>query len=104
MGMTEREIQRFLVSALRKIGFTVCVTSTNKSSRCTHGTPDLFVHIHDGLWLGLEVKSETGGLSEEQSKLEKSGAVHIIRSIEEGVKLAMDKRNTRLLKIRGMAS
>jgi len=87
-NMTEREIQRRIIDALRKSGCLVCVTSNRRHTANTPGTPDLFVW-HGGRWTALEVKSPDGRLTAKQSALVESGAVHVVRSVEEALRAVM---------------
>jgi len=87
-NMTEREIQRRIIDALRKAGCLVCVTSNRRHTANTPGTPDLFVW-HEGRWTALEVKSSDGRLTTKQSALVESGAVHVVRSVEEALRAVM---------------
>ena len=87
-NMTEREIQRRIVDALRKAGCLVCVTSNRERTANTPGTPDLFVW-RDGKWTALEVKSPDGRLTAKQSALVESGAVHVVRSVEDALQVVM---------------
>jgi len=86
--MTEREIQRRIVDALRKAGCLVCVTSNRQPTANTPGTPDLFVW-RDGKWTALEVKSPNGKLTATQSALAESGAVHVVRSVDDALRAVM---------------
>jgi len=88
MNMTEREIQRRIIDALRKAGCLVCVTSNRRHTANTPGTPDLFVW-RDGKWTALEVKSPDGRLTAKQSALVESGAVHVVRSVEDALQVVM---------------
>jgi hypothetical protein len=83
--MTEREIQTYAVKVLRKLGFTCCVTSNGRRTANTRGTPDVFVLIGKGYWIGLEFKSPTGLVSKEQYDINP----HVARSIEEAVSTTM---------------
>jgi len=87
-NMTEREIQRRIIDALRKAGCLVCVTSNRRHTANTPGTPDLFVW-HEGKWTALEVKSPDGRLTVKQSALVESGAVHVVRSVEDALQVVM---------------
>ena len=87
-NVTEREIQRRIVGALRKAGCLVCVTSNRRHTANTPGTPDLFVW-HEGKWTALEVKSPDGRLTAKQSALVESGAVHVVRSVEDALRAVM---------------
>jgi len=87
-NMTEREIQRRIIDALRKAGCLVCVTSNRRHTANTPGTPDLFVW-HKGRWTALEVKSPDGRLTVKQSALVESGAVHVVRSVEDALRVVM---------------
>ena len=86
--MTERETQRRIVDALREAGCLVCVTSNRRHTANTPGTPDLFVW-RDGVWTALEVKSPDGRLTVKQSALVESGAVTVVRSVEEALRAVM---------------
>ena len=84
--MTEREIQRKGVQALRKLGFEVVVTSNRMRTANTKGTPDVFVYSKKReQWTALEVKAPGGKVSKEQSRLEEQGAVTVCRSVDEMV-------------------
>ena len=89
--MTEREIQRKGVQALRKLGFEVVVTSNRMRTANTKGTPDVFVFKYKGGrgWLALEVKAPSGKVSKEQSRLEEHGAVTVCRSVDEMVEACL---------------
>ena len=87
-NMTEREIQRRIIDALRKAGCLVCVTSNRRHTANTPGTPDLFVW-RAGRWTALEVKSPDGRLTARQSALVESGAVTVVRSVEEALRAVM---------------
>jgi len=87
-NMTERETQRQIVDALRRAGCLVCVTSNRERTANTPGTPDLFVW-RAGRWTALEVKSPSGKLTAKQSALVESGAVHVVRSVEEALRAVM---------------
>jgi Holliday junction resolvase len=86
--MTEREIQRRIVDALRRAGCVVCVTSNRQPTANTPGTPDLFVW-RNGKWTALEVKSPDGKLTAKQSALAESGAVTVVRSVEDALRAVM---------------
>jgi len=86
--MTEREIQRRIIDALRGAGCLVCVTSNRRHTANTPGTPDLFVW-YAGKWTALEVKSPDGRLTARQSALVESGAVTVVRSVEEALRAVM---------------
>jgi Holliday junction resolvase len=92
--MTERETQRRIVDALRKAGCLVCVTSNRRHTANTPGTPDLFVW-HAGKWTALEVKSPSGKLTAKQSALTESGAVHVVRSVEDALFIVLGYWQTR---------
>jgi Holliday junction resolvase len=87
-NVTEREVQRQIVDALRKAGCLVCVTSNRRHTANTPGTPDLFVW-RDGRWTALEVKSPDGRLTAKQSALAESGAVTVVRSVEDALRAVM---------------
>jgi|YNPMSStandDraft_1061717.scaffolds.fasta_scaffold181466_2 hypothetical protein len=87
-GVTEREIQRRIIDALRKAGCLVCVTSNRRHTANTPGTPDLFVW-YAGKWTALEVKSPDGKLTAKQSALVESGAVYVVRSVEEALRAVL---------------
>jgi len=93
-GVTEREIQRRIIDALRKAGCLVCVTSNRRHTANTPGTPDLFVW-HAGKWTALEVKSPSGKLTAKQSALTESGAVHVVRSVEDALFIVLGYWQTR---------
>ncbi len=88
-NLTEREIQTVSVKALRKLGYTVCVTSNGKKTANTAGTPDAFVFRKlptTGYWLALEFKSTRGKVSIEQEDLRKQGAIYICRSVDDALR------------------
>ena len=95
MSQSERDIQRQTVAALRKLGYTVLVTSTNRAARNTRGTPDVLASIGRGLWLGLETKREGGVLSMEQVKMQAAGQILVYTSPEDAIGLVQKARKTR---------
>jgi hypothetical protein len=88
--VTERQIQREAVAALRKLGYIVFVTSTNRASRCTVGTPDIFVGRKEWKqFTAIEFKSAKGRLTSEQEFAERCGCVNVCRSVEEVMEAIM---------------
>jgi len=86
MNLNEHAIQRYAVAALRKLGYTVIVTSNRKRTSNTAGCPDIFVYIKGGVWISLEFKQpKSGKASKAQSKLIDSGMTHIVTSVEEAI-------------------
>lgn len=83
--MAERQVQRDAVALLRKRGYLVHVTSDHRKSHHTKGLPDIIVSVGRGLWVGLEAKSATGKLSEEQEVLMRDGNIHVFRSPAEAL-------------------
>lgn len=90
---SEREIQRRTVAALRKAGFTVWVTSGNRTAQNTAGTPDLFVGIGGGMCVALEMKAPKGKLTAEQERLHAEGKIIVVRSVEEAIDAVIDRRS-----------
>lgn len=93
--MSEREVQREIVSALRKCGYSVWVTSDNRAAHGTRGCPDLIVATPSqgpGVCLALEVKGEKTRLSPEQQAQAERGEIIVVRSTEEAL-LALGKRD-----------
>ena len=80
--MTERDIQKYAVSLLRKAGYKVFVTSNNRHTANTAGTPDIFA-FKSGTWFAFECKSDTGKPTKEQQELIDLSAIYLIRSIED---------------------
>lgn len=68
---------------MRQMGYTVCVTSNNRHTANTKGTPDVFCRVKGKTWLALEFKAPTGKLSEEQEEI-KDG-VYICRSVQDAI-------------------
>lgn len=91
-NLSERETQTLTVATLRKIGFLVCVTSNRKRTSNTKGTPDLFVHIKDHLWLAMEIKGTGGKLSKEQAFLKDVGTSIVITDVEDAVQTCLALR------------
>lgn len=92
MKQTEREIQRESVKALRRLGFVVWVTSTNRASRNTVGTPDVFVGIGKGMAVCLEFKGPDTKKSDIQDRQEIGGLVFTVRSVEQALSCAGIKK------------
>ena len=82
MQLSERDIQTVAVRALRKLGFSVNVSSNRRHTANTEGLPDLHVHIRGALWLAIEVKCKGGKLQPRQSELAKSGKILVLDSVE----------------------
>jgi hypothetical protein len=88
--MNEHEIQSLAVAALRKIGFTCCVTSNRKRTSNTKGTPDVFVHIGNAGWLAIEFKRPHGGrISSEQAKLNTLKNSYIVDNIDDAIEICL---------------
>jgi hypothetical protein len=94
--MSERSIQQAAVKLLRENGYLVLVTSDNRKAHHTKGLPDIIVAVGRGLWVGLEAKSDTGKLSEEQEQLMRQGNIHVFRSPLEAIQAV--KRSERQLR------
>lgn len=90
--MSERIIQREIVKQLRKLGYTVWVTSTYRSARNTVGTPDLFVSIGGGRAMCLEVKDSKGKHSKEQANQDRMGLVVTVRSVEDALQAVLGEK------------
>lgn len=95
--MSESELQGQIKSALRRLGYICLDTSTYGSARVmrqarmggnSKATPDLLV-THDlwprWMWLGMEVKTETGKLKPEQQELADKDRICVVRSIDDAV-------------------
>jgi hypothetical protein len=91
--MTEHEIQKLSVAALRKTSFTCIVTSNRKKTSNTKGCPDVFVYVRRGLWIALEFKQPKGKMSLEQATLNESGSSYIVDSIGGALQVCMKYRN-----------
>ena len=89
--MTERDVQRQTVKVLRKLGYTVVVTSNRGPTANTKGCPDLFVWT-GRKWVGLDTKQPGGKLSKEQIVLEMAGAVRYFTSVEQGLRIVTEAR------------
>ena len=94
--MTEHTIQNLAVACLRKIGFTVCVTSNRKRTSNTKGTPDTFVNIKGAVWISLEFKQANGKVSIEQLALQQNGMSYVVTSAEEAVQVCLSFRKKKL--------
>jgi hypothetical protein len=94
--ISEREIQREAVGLLRRAGYRVIVTSTNRSSRVTTGCPDLFVRVplSRAVWLGLEIKAPKGALTVEQRAEEACGDIIICRSVDDVINAIKNHKET----------
>ncbi len=77
--MNEREFQRETVKTLRKLGYTVWVTSTNRKSRNTVGCPDIIVSLGMGFCLAIELKGDDTKLTGEQEYLSADGQILVFR-------------------------
>jgi hypothetical protein len=84
--MNEHDIQRYAVAALRKLGYTVIVTSNRRRTSNTRGTPDTFVWAKKK-WKALEFKQPSGKLTKEQTLLCLSGQINIVTSVEEAIRV-----------------
>jgi len=89
---TEREIQTTSVKTLRKMGATCLVTSNRKKTANTKGTPDVFVHMRNGMWLALEFKQPEGKTTTEQFALNQQGYSYIVDSVGAAIKVVLDLR------------
>lgn len=85
----ECDVQSAIVGALRVSGFTVLQTNLAKARViCDPGVPDLIVSSDAwpyAMWLGLEVKNETGRLSDEQAALYAAHRIEVVRSIDDAL-------------------
>lgn len=77
--MNEREFQRETVKTLRKLGYTVWVTSTNRKSRNTVGCPDIIVSLGMGFCLAIELKGDDTKLTSKQEYLSADGQILVFR-------------------------
>jgi hypothetical protein len=97
---TEASIQNTLKEALEACGYIVGEVAKTRSRRAagawtgtTPGLPDLFVthpDWHDAMWVGIELKTETGKLRPEQEKLHGLGRTVVARSVYEGISAVLD--------------
>lgn len=96
-GITETDLQRLVVDALRWHKYRVLVTSRNRhrcptcktfsraGDGCDKGVPDLLVSLGKGDWRGIELKGPTTRLSPEQKELQSEGRIVVCRSVEEAL-------------------
>ena len=89
----EHEIQNLAVKALRKIGFTCIITSNRRRTSNTKGTPDVYVYMEHGYWIGLEFKQPKGKLTVEQTALNSDGSVYIVDSVDKAVRICLNKKS-----------
>lgn len=102
LKVREEDIQQQIVEGLSLYGYIVLQTTVRGiKARCKgcgselkayggygadKGVPDLLVSRTDwmaGVWVGLEVKSETGRLKPEQAELLAQNRIHVVRSFDE---------------------
>lgn len=100
----EEDIQAAIMDALRRRGYTVKQTSEHRrriqclecgkwftpdnGRGCDAGVPDLLVsHVSwpPYLWLGMEVKTESGRLSPAQQELEREHRIVVVRGVEDAL-------------------
>jgi hypothetical protein len=94
-NMTEHTIQNLAVAMIRKIGFTVHVTSNRKKTANTKGIPDTSVHIRGTKWIKIEFKQPRGKISEEQEKLQKEGMIYIVDNVEDAIRICLKERQAK---------
>ncbi|MEM4247639.1 MAG: VRR-NUC domain-containing protein [Candidatus Nanoarchaeia archaeon] len=92
----EKDLHKALIGYLNMKGIAVGHARMDRKSSYTEGWPDLtfVVKTKDGLGIpvAFELKGSKGVLSEEQEKVlaqmkENGWSVHIVRTMEEGVKI-----------------
>lgn len=99
VSISEAELQRQIVEALEVMRFKVLVTTVKiRSKNPKHhrtgqskGIPDVIIskpQWMEGIWLGLEVKSENGRVRPEQQELARLGRIVIVRSLDEAIEAA----------------
>ena len=91
----EAKLVHAICQELERRGYTVLRVGQHVAagSGTTTGTPDLFV-THPAwqrwagpVWIGIEVKTDTGQLTPEQADLARDCGVPTVRSVEEAVKV-----------------
>lgn len=97
---TESSIQSTLKQALEACGYIVGEVAKGRSAKATGawtgttpGLPDILVshpNWHDGMWLGIELKTPTGKLRREQAILHAQGRTIVARSVVEGLTAVFD--------------
>jgi hypothetical protein len=90
--MSERAIQNLAVAMIRKIGFTVCVSSNRKRTSNTKGMPDTFIHIKGRKWIGMEFKRPEGETSLAQAKLAKANMSYVVDNVEDAIGICLKER------------
>jgi hypothetical protein len=90
--MNEHNIQNLAVAMLRKIGFTVCVSSNRKRTSNTKGIPDTFIHIKGKKWVAIEFKQPRGKISLEQLRLERADMSYVVDNVEEAIQICLKER------------
>lgn len=95
--LSEKDIQFAIKRKLTELGYIVLSTSSiaagrgRRAASTSSGVPDLLVSHKKwqcGVWLGLEVKTEKGRLTPEQTELYNLGRIVIVRSVEMAVIVA----------------
>lgn len=103
-ALSEKALQQHIVSCLGHLGYQALATGTPRRAtrcpKCRHeftpsggnqnaaGVPDLLVYrdrFPVAALTGLEVKTATGRLTDEQKKLACTGRIVVVRSIRESV-------------------
>jgi hypothetical protein len=97
---TEASIQATVKHALEECGYIVGEVAKGRSAKAagawtgtTAGLPDLFITHHDwheAMWLGIELKTETGKLRPAQAALHAQGRTIVARSVVEGLTAVFD--------------
>ena len=90
--MNEHTIQNLAVAMLRKIGFTVCVSSNRKRTSNTKGMPDTFIHIKSKEWIAIEFKQPRGKISLAQARLERADMSYVVDNVEEAIQICIKER------------
>jgi hypothetical protein len=91
--VNEHTIQNLAVAMLRKIGFTVHVTSNRKRTANTKGIPDTSIHIRGTKWIKMEFKQPKGKISPEQLQLQQEGKIYIVDNTEDAIQICLKERN-----------